>query len=164
MSDLKDYVETRLFEAGKALLRMPANGERPRGYGSSWLLEHLKESGDYPNDMRMSFGNNNPRQMEELYEVDRWCMKLANHCKKEKKPWEARALSLRMLVHPLSDRHLFTFKRIGDYMGGYSDTAAKNWYASALDRLITLNGEEIQNQGGYVEFMDDTFDSTYHGF
>lgn len=163
MSQLKEYVESRLFDAGRTMLMLPPQGTSPKQYGNGWP-EYMAEFSDLvgaPKEVKVGFPRATMKQMNEYEEVTDWIMKLAGYCKNKRMPYIARSLTLRILIHPVSGKHLLTWQRIGNIMNGSSPTSAKNWYEQGLDKLITLNGMQIQENIEYSEFMQQSFDAAY---
>ena len=48
-----------------------------------------------------------------------------------------RIVGARSLVHPISERHLFTWRRLGDLLGA-DHKAVQRWHAQGIDLIVHL--------------------------
>lgn len=128
--DPAHYVVARLEEAGAAMLALPQSGYSTRL--SSGALEIVR-------DWRESYGWGMPElraprpsaeQISAMDEAFAWI----GHIPPDRRVWR-RVVGARALVNPLTDRHLFTWRRLGRAIGA-DHRAVKNWHAKAIDLIV----------------------------
>ena len=124
------YVIARLEEAGRTLLALPASGYSTKLRSSSidivrvaiesygWSVGRLRPAA--PSAAKIS-------RMDEamswlsLIPADKYVLR--------------RIVGARSLVHPMSDRHLFTWRRLGQMIGA-DHKAMQRWHAQGVDLIV----------------------------
>lgn len=141
--NLDHLVVARLEDAGKVLLALPLRGYTTRlktghpevvhdvieAYG--WMREQPRVAA--PSADRIS-------RMEEALE---WLSLIPQQDARLR-----RVVGLRMLVNPVNDRYLFSWRRVGDRMRVHHETA-KHWHGSGVS---TITSELIRS--GLVSRQD----------
>lgn len=123
------YVEIRLEDAGRALLALPSTG-----YTTRLRVSHL----EVVQNMAEAYGWTEKRlrpPMPSAAAIDRMDAAYA---------WLAlipdgkfvirRIVAARSLVHPLTDRHLFPWRRLGDALGA-DHKAVQRWWSQGVDMI-----------------------------
>ncbi|MBO1361521.1 hypothetical protein J2D73_17180 [Acetobacter sacchari] len=120
------WIEQRLLDAACTLAALPAHGLRPSSKGASWgdtlmeLEDLLTLTGSdvirpvIPSAAAIS-------QMDEALEWVSWITDAG----------QRRVVLFWMMVHPISRRHLFSWRDIGSRMS-VSHVTAKRWHSSGL--------------------------------
>jgi hypothetical protein len=126
-----DLVIYRLEEAGAALLALPGTGWSTRMRGSSlevvraaiesygWTTNRIRPP--VPSAARIT-------RMDEamswllLVPIDRYVLR--------------RIVGARSLVHPVTERHLFPWRRLGAALGA-DHKAVQRWHAQGIDLIVT---------------------------
>ena len=126
-----DLVIYRLEEAGAALLALPGTGWSTRMRGSSlevvraaiesygWTTNRIRPP--VPSAARIT-------RMDEamswllLVPIDRYVLR--------------RIVGARSLVHPITERHLFPWRRLGAALGA-DHKAVQRWHAQGIDLIVT---------------------------
>jgi hypothetical protein len=130
-----ELVIYRLEEAGAALLALPGTGWSTRLRGSSldivrtaiesygWTASRIRPSA--PSAARIS-------RMDEalswipLIPIDRYVLR--------------RIVGARSLVHPITERHIYPWRRLGAALGA-DHKAVQRWHAQGIDLIVAaLNG------------------------
>lgn len=136
-------IKQRLEEAGATLLMlpMPANAA-PRGYKSNWppdIVRTYQEwftaqvMADRDNLEEMMAGRNavtvraTQKQMDNLDEVLRWMWYIQDTRKRG-------VVSLRSLKHPISDKHLYGWRRIARMYRMHENTIRK-WNSEGIEDI-----------------------------
>ena len=136
-----ELVICRLEEAGGALLALPGSGWSTRLRSSSldivraaienygWTSNHVRPP--VPSAERIT-------RMDEamawlsLIPVDRYVLR--------------RIVGARSLVHPVSERHLYPWRRLGSVLGA-DHKAVQRWHAQGIDLIVeALNSESRSGQ------------------
>jgi hypothetical protein len=136
-----ELVICRLEEAGGALLALPGSGWSTRLRSSSldivrtaienygWTSNHVRPP--VPSAERIT-------RMDEamawlsLIPVDRYVLR--------------RIVGARSLVHPVSERHLYPWRRLGAVLGA-DHKAVQRWHAQGIDLIVeALNSESRSGQ------------------
>ena len=136
-----ELVICRLEEAGGALLALPGSGWSTRLRSSSldivrtaienygWTSNHVRPP--VPSAERIT-------RMDEamawlsLIPVDRYVLR--------------RVVGARSLVHPVSERHLYPWRRLGAVLGA-DHKAVQRWHAQGIDLIVeALNSESRSGQ------------------
>jgi len=119
-------IVARLEEAGRTLLALPHQGPSPRLRTSAWqvLASALEEGGGEGRPIRPPVpGSARITRMDEafgwiaLIPPDRAVIR--------------RIVGLRALVHPLTDRHLYPWRRLGAALGA-DHKAVQRWHAQGI--------------------------------
>ena len=125
-----DYVVYRLEEAGATLLALPATGWTTRLRSSSLEIVRtaLEVYGSQAARIRPSVpGADKIDRMDEalswipLIPVERYVLR--------------RVVGARSLVHPVTDRHLFTWRRLGKALGA-DHKAIQRWHAQGIGLIV----------------------------
>lgn len=121
----------RLQEAGTALLCLPAHRCLPGGFGSGWpeVVHEVVEAYGYD---RVEIRPSSPdaATITRMDETFQWVTHIP-----EAKRVLRRLVLLRSLVHPVSDRHLYSWRRAAALLR-CSHTAAQVWHAQAIDMMV----------------------------
>lgn len=139
----RDEIKQRLEEAGKTLLRtpMPVNGF-PFGHKSGWpdivrnmsdlfealvgmSPEQLKQFWDQENMVRMRPSAKQIQHMEETLPLF--------YVIEDKRKRDI--TFARSLIHPLSERHIVSYAKLGKKYGIHKDTIRK-WHHAGLDEIL----------------------------
>ena len=125
-----DYVEAHLIEAGKSFLRLSAHGTKPSmGRLSLFDFMVLKASEAYPDaEPDLPRQSNNCAQITHMDNVWEWVLCLPDRQVRK-------VILLRMLVDPYTDRHHYTWRKIGRRMRCNHKTA-KSWYQIGLSQIV----------------------------
>lgn len=101
-------VAHRLDQAGRTLMCMYTSG-RPRGFTTAWP-DYPYERMDYANWHGMpeqKFPRATKKQVDMMHEVlDSWMPKITSIDQR-------RIVQMRMLINPITDKHLYSWRRIG---------------------------------------------------
>lgn len=136
-----ELVIRRLEEAGAALLALPGSGWSTRLRGSSleivrtamesygWTTKRIRPP--IPSAERIT-------RMDEalawipLIPVDRYVLR--------------RIVGARSLVHPITERHLFPWRRLGTALGS-DHKAIQRWHAQGIDLIVRALNQRGQAEG-----------------
>ena len=128
-------VVARLEEAGRTLLALPDRGPSPRLRTSAWdvLQAAIEGYGWEPARLRPAVpGAARITRMDEalgwiaLIPPDRYVLR--------------RIVGARALVHPLTDRHVYPWRRLGAAVGA-DHNAVQRWHAQGIALIVaSLNG------------------------
>ena len=131
-----ETVILRLEEAGRTLIALPNRHCFPASTGSSWppIVHEAVEAYGYGEvEIRPPVPSAQAiTRMDEAYcWVGHIDARLTSHRK---------IVLLRSLVHPVSERHQFSWRKIGQKFG-WSHEAVRIWHAQGIDRIVTgVNG------------------------
>lgn len=126
------FVCYRLEEAGQTLLALPAKGCLPSGVRSAWP--------DFANAAIDAYGWETAElkpaipsataitRMDEAY---RWVQLIPADRRSHR-----RIVLMRSLVSPRTERHIWSWRRIGAACG-WSHTAVRGWHGEAVDWIVT---------------------------
>jgi Domain of unknown function (DUF6362) len=127
-----EWVIARLEEAGATLLALPNTGPSTR----------LVQSGlEWVRDVAESYGTSRARlrpavpsaahitRMDQAY---RWVSRIP-----EDKYVLRRVVGARSLVHPMTGRHLYSWRRLGTAVGA-DHKAVQRWHAQGIDMIVGL--------------------------
>lgn len=118
-------------QAGKTLQSMPARGTRPSEYGNGWP--------DVVHDAGMAYGWTtdrirpaypSARDIARMDEVYAWIGLIP-----ENQRLLRRIVLLRSLVDPISDRHRFSWRKVGSTLG-HDHKAAQRWHENAIVSIL----------------------------
>jgi hypothetical protein len=124
------YVIARLEEAGRTLLALPASGYSTKLKTSSIDIVRvaIESYGWTVRQMRPAVPS--AANISRMDEAMSWLSLIP-----EDKYVLRRIVGARSLVHPMSDRHLFTWRRIGQLIGA-DHKAIQRWYAQGIDLIV----------------------------
>lgn len=127
-----EWVIARLEEAGATLLALPNTGPSTR----------LVQSGlEWVRDVAESYGTSRPRlrpavpsaaQITRMDQAYRWVSRIP-----EDKYVLRRVVGARSLVHPMTGRHLYSWRRLGTAVGADHE-AVQRWHAQGIDMIVGL--------------------------
>ena len=137
-----DDVRDRLEDAGRTLMALPIpKGERPQGVRSHWpeaarqaedaffalvgANDEVKQ--DFFRDHNAVRVTPNARAVARMEEVLSWLWYLSDERKR-------RLCLSRALIHPVSDRHVVSYRKLGRIFGLHHDTM-RAWHDRALSDL-----------------------------
>lgn len=128
-AEMAEQVEHRLFEAGLTLACMPSHGLRPAGCGSSWQ-ETLMELDDLlsltaESEIRPPMPS--AAAISRMDEAMGWVSWIQNTAHR-------RVVLFWMMIHPLSARHRYSWRQIGDRMGRDHKTV-KSWFFRGIAEI-----------------------------
>jgi hypothetical protein len=144
-----EYVQAVLESAGKTLAMYPSGFGRPRGYISAWpevlreLVIVVTEEGPEKGieiilpDMEQAKVRPSLKQVTELEMICDWIVDLALYCKERKMPWIARTVWIAMLHHPVHERRLMGWRKIGKKLHVSHETA-RRWYGDGIEIITKL--------------------------
>jgi hypothetical protein len=125
------WVTARLEEAGRTLLALPDRGPSPRLRTSTWevLGSAIEGYGWTPARVRPAVpGAARITRMDEAFgwigaiPADRYVLR--------------RIVGARSLVHPLTDRHLYPWRRLGAVLGA-DHKAVQRWHAQGIALIVS---------------------------
>lgn len=125
-----DFVVYRLEEAGATVLALP---------GSGWTTRMRSSSIEIVRTALESYGWTNARirpaapSSEKITRMDE-AMSWLSLIPREKYVLR-RVVGARSLVHPITDRHLFPWRRLGAALGA-DHKAVQRWHAQGIDMIV----------------------------
>ena len=123
------YVIARLEEAGAALLALPMTGHSTRMRVQS--LEVVSDWLAYPDaDTPIRPGVPSARRISEMDEALAWLGLIPAD-----RVVLRRIVGARALVHPVTERHLFPWRRLARTVGA-DYRAVQRWHADGIDRIV----------------------------
>jgi hypothetical protein len=138
------YVKARLENAGATLLSLPATGTAPSRYKVAWpemvqaVWDAYKPDGDDP---RLPVPS--AQAITAMDEAFQWIPLVGEHALQTK-----RLIWLRLLVHPLSEKHLWGWRKLERMTGLHRTTMALR-HSRGIDRLVTrLNNPAFVERSG----------------
>jgi hypothetical protein len=123
------YVQTRLTEAGKTIIALPATGTRPGGVRSC-MPDYIYEYMDIGNwtEIVLRTPKPTPAQIQRMDEVlQDWIPLITDHR-------DRRIVQMRILTNPVTEKPLFKWARIGRIFGIHR-THARATYERAVIQL-----------------------------
>jgi Domain of unknown function (DUF6362) len=125
-----EYVIWRLEEAGRALLALPHTGHSTRLRTSSLDIVRTAMEAYGWGEKRVRPSVPSATQITRMDEAYAWLQLIP-----QEKFVLRRIVGARSLVNPLTDRHLFPWRRLGDALGA-DHKAVKRWWAEGVDRIV----------------------------
>ena len=124
------YVVSRLEEAGTTLLVIPAAGPSPRMAlgGLDFVREAIEAYGWTAAEVKPAARSSD--QISRMDEAFTWLPFIPNS-----RYVLRRIVGARALVHPVTERHLFPWRRIGALVGAHHQ-AVQSWHAEAIDLIV----------------------------
>lgn len=125
-----DFVVYRLEEAGATVLALP---------GTGWSTRMRASSIDIVRTAMESYGWSGARirppapSAEKISRMDE-AMGWLSHVPQDKYVVR-RVVGARSLVHPITDRHLFPWRRLGAALGA-DHKAVQRWHAQGIDMIV----------------------------
>lgn len=126
-----EWLVATLEQAGRTLQSMPARGTRPSEYGNGWP--------DVVHDASVAYGWTadrirpaypSARDIALMDEVYAWIGLIP-----ESQRLLRRIVLLRSLVDPISDRHRFSWRKVGSTLG-HDHKAAQRWHENAIISIL----------------------------
>ncbi len=136
--DLADYVVARLEEAGRTLYCLPRGGDGPRLRVAQ--LDFVRSAaevalGDPAARIRLPIpGSSKIDAMDEAY---RWLGLIPqdNYVLR-------RIVGARSLVNPLTDRHMFSWRKLGAMLGA-DHRAVPRWHAEGIGHIVAALSRDV---------------------
>jgi hypothetical protein len=126
-----DYVVYRLEEAGATLLALPHTGYSTRLRTSSLEIVRTALEAYGWTDARIRPAVPSADKITRMDEAMSWVplIPLDRHVMR-------RVVGARSLVHPITDRHLFAWRRLGKALGA-DHKAVQRWHAQGIAIIVT---------------------------
>ena len=126
------YLKTRLEEAGQTLLALPGTGTRPSQYKVAWpeMVQQVWEAAKSDED-EARYPVPSAAAITSMDEAFRWIPLIGEHAVQTK-----RLIWLRLLVRPMSEKHLWSWRKLENRLGLNRETLALR-HARGLDRMVT---------------------------
>ena len=126
-----EEVISRFEEAGRTLMALPAKGCRPAGYGNGWpAVVHAMEEAYGYGEAEIRPPVPSAQAITRMDEAYGWVNLLPDQRRSYR-----RIVLLRSLVHPVRDRHVFGWRKIGRMLG-WDYRAVQNWHAKGIDLIV----------------------------
>lgn len=137
-----ELVIYRLEEAGQTLLALPGSGVLPAALKASWpdFPKAWEAYGGEAATDELATSTNRPTRpdavkISRMDEAYGWIALLPAERVRVRK-----TVLMRSLVSPRTERHLWSFRRLGAFFGHNHETV-RNWHAIGVDMLVSsLNG------------------------
>ena len=126
----KEYLTVRLEEAGRALIALPHSGYSPRLRQSNLELVRSAIEAYGWAERRIRPPIPTPEAIDAMDEAYAWLALIP-----QEKYVIRRLVAARSLVHPLTDRHLYPWRRLGDAIGA-DHKAVQRWWAQGIDIIL----------------------------
>ena len=121
----------RLEEAGRTLIALPSKGCLPAQWGNGWpqVVHAAAEAYGYdPEQIRPPAPE--AQAITRMDEAWRWVSEIP-----EDKKNLRRIVLMRALVHPVTERHRWSWRRIGRSLG-WDYRAIQRWHAQGIDLIV----------------------------
>jgi hypothetical protein len=126
------YVVAALEDAGRTLLamRFPRHGAPPRSARSGHpdVLHDYAEAYGWERDIAVRAAVPSREQITRMDEAIGWVMLIDNAARR-------RIVFARSLVHPVQDRHIYTWRRLGVAMG-VDHKAVQRWHGYGIADIV----------------------------
>jgi hypothetical protein len=126
-----DYLVSRLEEAGTTLLSLPGTGWSTRLRGSSIEIVRTALEAYGWETARLRPSVPPAAMIDRMDEAMAW-ISLIPHDRYVLR----RVVGARSLVHPITDRHLYTWRRLGAALGA-DHKAVQRWHAQGIALIVT---------------------------
>jgi hypothetical protein len=136
-----EYVIYRLEEAGRTLLALPSGGFGPRLRVSVWEIVRSSLEGYGWSAAQVHPSVPAARLITRMDEAMSWIALIPRD-----RYVLRRIVGARALVSPVTERHLYTWRRLGALLGA-DHKAVQRWYAQGIDMIVTAlsSGRVIQS-------------------
>ena len=126
------YVTRRLEAAGTTLMCLPANGTAPAALKAAWpeIVRSALEISTFP-DGHPRPPRPSAQAITAMDEAFTWLALLGNGAVQTK-----RLLWMRLMIWPMSDKHLFSWRKIAKSTGLHRDVLTLR-HARGIDRIVT---------------------------
>jgi hypothetical protein len=133
-TDAREVV-ARLEEAGRTLLALPRTGPSPALRASVWEVVHAASEAYGWQPARLRPPVPDAARISRMDEALGWIRLIP-----PERYVLRRIVGARALVHPLTERHLYPWRRLGAALGA-DHKAVQRWHAQAIDLIVAaLNG------------------------
>ena len=137
-----ETVIARLEEAGRTLIALPGRGCLPAGYRAAWPefpQLQIEAYGYTEEEARPAVPS--AAAITRMDEAFAWVRLIPS----EKQSWRKIVL-LRSLVNPITDRHRWSWRRIGKHFGWHHQ-AVQQWHCQGIDKIVVELREEMRVSG-----------------
>ncbi len=123
----------RLEDAGRTLIALPGKGCYPAQIGSSWpaVVHDMAEAYGY-GEAEIRPPVPSAKAISGMDEAFAWVGLIDERLTHHRK-----IVLMRAMVHPISDRHLFSWRRIGRLFNWHHETV-RTWHAVGIDRIVAV--------------------------
>jgi hypothetical protein len=125
-----DYVVFRLEEAGATLLALPGTGWTTRLRSSSIDIVRTSLEAYGWETTRIRPAVPSPDKIDRMDEAMAWLALIPDESYVLR-----RVVGARSLIHPITDRHLFAWRRLGAAMGA-DHKAVQRWHARGIAMIV----------------------------
>ncbi len=127
-----EWVVGRLEEAGTTLLALPNTGPSTRLVqgGLEWVRDAAESYGATRAKLRPAIPS--AAQISRMDQAFRWISRIP-----EDRYVLRRIVGARSLVHPMTGRYLYSWRRLGTAVGA-DHKAVQRWHAQGVDLIVTL--------------------------
>jgi hypothetical protein len=133
-TDAREVV-ARLEEAGRTLLALPRTGPSPALRVSAWEVVQAASDAYGWQEARLRPPIPDAARVTRMDEALAWIPLIPRE-----RYVLRRVVGARSLVHPLTERHLYPWRRLGVALGA-DHKAVQRWHAQAIDMIVAaLNG------------------------
>jgi hypothetical protein len=143
----RDYVIYRLEEAGETLLALPATGYTTRLRTSS--LDIVRSAIDGPaddTDRKLRPATPSSDRITRMDDALAWIPLIPRD-----RYVLRRIVGARSLVSPVTERHLFSWRRLGALLGA-DHKAIQRWHAQGIDIILAvLMAASTRQRGGHCQ-------------
>ena len=126
-----DFVNYRLEEAGETLLSLPPGDLSVRLRLASMItIRHMLERYGWPGDGRISPPKPTAEKIARMEEALSWIQIIPMDLNILR-----RIVGARALVHPITDRHLFSWRGLSSLIGAEPKTVQR-WHSDGVDLIV----------------------------
>ena len=126
-----EYIVARLEDAGRAILALPASGYTTRLRVSHLdIVQTMTEAYGYT-DSRLRPPHPSAAAIDAMDEAYAWLALIP-----DQKYVLRRIVAARSLVHPLTDRHLYPWRRLGTALGA-DHKAVQRWWREGMGMILS---------------------------
>jgi hypothetical protein len=127
-----EWVIARLEEAGTTLLAMPNSGPSTRlvQSGLEWVRDAAESYGATRARLRPAIPS--AAQITRMDQAYKWVSRIP-----EDRYVLRRIVGARSLVHPMTGRHLYSWRRLGTAIGA-DHKAVQRWHTQGIDLIVQL--------------------------
>lgn len=128
--EASDHVVARLEEAGRTLLALPRSGHSPRLRTSSALANLMLPDPDGSPPQREIAATPQPAAITRMDEAFAWLSRIP-----QDRFVLRRIVAARALVHPVTGRHLYAWRRLGAAVGA-DHKAVQRWHGQGIGLIV----------------------------
>ena len=131
-----EWVIARLEEAGTTLLALPNTGPSTRLVqgGLEWVRDAAESYGASRAKLRPAIPS--AAQISRMDQAFRWISRIP-----EDRYVLRRIVGARSLVHPMTGRYLYSWRRLGTAVGA-DHKAVQRWHSQGIDLIVALLNRE----------------------